>query len=247
MKYLLDTTQTIPAGVGFDMFGLTHLLWLGFFLIFTVGSCVLYKNLRSSQREKMRLIFAALLLADEIFKYVILTVGDRWLADYLPLHLCSVNIFLIAFHAVRPCKLLDNFLYTVCIPGALAALLFPSWASLPFPNLMHIHSFTVHTLLVAYPVMLTWTGEIRPSARYIPKCIGLLAVLCIPGILVNFLCGSNFMFLMYAEPGNPLYVFEQLWGNHLLGLPILVGAVIVLMHGPRLLFKGLFFRKNSIY
>ena len=247
MKYLLDTTQTIPVGVGFDLYGLTHLLWLGFFLVFTIGSCAIYKNLRSTQREKMRLIFAAALIADELFKYAILTVGDRWLADYLPLHLCSVNIFLIAFHAVRPNKLLDNFLYTVCIPGALAALLFPSWATLPFPNLMHIHSFTVHTLLVAYPVMLTWAGEIRPSARYVPKCLVLLAALCIPGIIVNFLFGSNFMFLMYAEPGNPLYFFEQLWGNHLLGLPILLAAVIALMHGPRLLLKGFFEHRNSVY
>ena len=247
MQYLLDTTQTVPPGVGFDMFGLTHLLWLVFFLVFAVCSCLLYRSLRSTQREKMRLIFAALLVADEIFKYIILTVGDRWLADYLPLHLCSVNIFLIAFHAVRPNKLLDNFLYTVCIPGALAALLFPSWASLPFPNLMHIHSFTVHTLLVVYPVMLTFAGEIRPSARYVPKCIALLLVLCIPGVIVNFLWNSNFMFLMYAEPGNPLYFFEELWGNHLLGLPVLIAAVIVLMHGPRLLLKGLFERRHSVY
>jgi len=247
MQYLLYTTQTIPPGVGFDLFGLTHLLWLGFFLFFTLGSCIVYRNLRSVQRERMRLIFAALLIADELFKYVILTVGDRWLADYLPLHLCSVNIFLIAFHAVRPNKLLDNFLYTVCIPGAVAALLFPNWASLPFPNLMHIHSFTIHTLLVAYPVMLTFAGEIKPSARYIPKCLLLLAVLCIPGIIVNFLFGSNFMFLMYAEPGNPLYVFEQLWGNHLLGLPILIAAVILLMHGPRLLMQAFSQRRNRIY
>ena len=95
--------------------------------------------------------------------------------------------------------------------------------------------------------MLTWAGEIKPSARLVPKCIALLAVLCIPGILVNFLWGSNFMFLMYAEPGNPLYIFEQLWGNHLLGLPILVAAVILLMHGPRLLLKGVLERRNSVY
>lgn len=247
MEYLLETTQTVPEGVGFPLFGLTHLIWLVLFVVFTVVCCLVYRELRSTQQDKVRLIFAVLLIADELFKYGILTVGDRWLADYLPLHLCSINIFLIAIHAVRPSKLLDNFLYTVCIPGAMAALLFPSWASLPFPNLMHIHSFTVHTLLAAYPIMLTFAGEIRPSARYIPKCLVLLAVLCIPGIIVNFLFGSNFMFLMYAEPGNPLYLFEELWGNHLFGLPILVGAVILIMHGPRLLLREFGERRHSVY
>jgi len=247
MAYLLDTTQTVPEGVGFPLFGLTHLIWLGLILVFLVGSCTAYKRMRSTRREYMRLVFAALLVADEIFKYIVLAVGDRWLADYLPLHLCSVNIFLIAIHAVRPNKLLDNFLYTVCIPGAVAALLFPNWASLPFPNLMHIHSFTVHALLVAYPVMLTAAGEIRPSARYVPKCVLLMVLLGIPGLIVNIFFGSNFMFLSYVEPGNPLYVFEQLWGNHLLGLPVLIAAVVVVMHGPRVLCKNLFERRHSVY
>lgn len=112
---------------------------------------------------------------------------------------------------------------------------------------MHLHSFTVHTLLVAYPVMLLLAGELRPSARYIPQCLVLLVVLCFPGMVVNFLTGSNFMFLMYAEPGNPLYFFEQLWGNHLLGLPILVAAVIVLMHVPRVVLREFLFRRKSVY
>lgn len=247
MKYLLDTTNTIPEGVGFPLFGATHLIWLGLIALFIVGSCVVYRNLRSTQRERMRLLFAAALVADELFKYVILTVGHRWLPEYLPFHLCSVNIFLIAWHCLRPGKLTDNFLYTVCIPGALSALLFPNWAVLPFPNLMHIHSFTVHTLLMTYPIMLTAAGDIRPSARYVPKCIGLLAVLCAPGMICNLFLDTNFMFLMSAEPGNPLYLFEELWGNHLYGLPILVGAVIFLMHAPRILFREIRERRHCIY
>ena len=41
----------------------------------------------------------------------------------LPLHLCSINIIFIAIHAWKPGKMLDNFLYGICIPGAVAALL----------------------------------------------------------------------------------------------------------------------------
>ena len=247
MKYLLDTTNTIPEGVGFPLFGTVHLIWLGLCLAFVVGSCVVYRNLRSTQRDKMRIVFAIALIADELFKYAILIIGHRWLPEYLPFHLCSVNIFVIALHCIRPGKLIDNFLYTVCIPGALSALLFPNWAVLPFPNLMHIHSFTIHALLVAYPVMLTCAGEIRPSGRYVPKCVLLMLVLGIPGVICNFTLDTNFMFLMYADPGNPLYIFEQMWGNHLLGLPILMAATALIMHGPRLIFRELGERRHSIY
>ena len=232
MQYLLDTTQTVPPGVGFDMFGLTHLLWLVFFLVFAVCSCLLYRSLRSTQREKMRLIFAALLVADEIFKYIILTVGDRWLADYLPLHLCSVNIFLIAFHAVRPNKLLDNFLYTVCIPAAVAAMLFFTWTCLPFLNFIHLHSFTVHILLAVYPMMLLSGGDIVRDIRKVPHCIGILLIMAAINFAVNLALDTNFMFLMYAPEGNPLYWFQQTFGNHFIGFPVLIAAVVAVMYLP---------------
>ena len=159
------------------------------------------------------------------------------MADYLPLHLCSINIFLIAAHAVKPTKLLNNFLYLICIPGALAALLFPTWTELPPTSFMHLHSFSIHILLATYPIMLTAGKDIVPDVKYLPKCMLLLAVLAVPALIVNLLCDTNFMFLMYAEPGNPLYLFETAFGSHLLGFPILIAAVIGVMYLPSYLIK----------
>jgi len=38
--------------------------------------------------------------------------------------------------------------------------------------------------------------------------------------------------LMSADPGNPLYLFEQMWGNHLLGFPVIIAGVLLVMYGP---------------
>ena len=35
------------------------------------------------------------------------------------------------------------------------------------------------------------------------------------------------MFLMYAPEGNPLYWFQQTFGNHFIGFPVLIAAVVV--------------------
>ena len=164
----------------------------------------------------MRRLFATLLLADEAFKAACLLAGGNYRASYLRLHLCSINIFIIALHALRPCSLLDNFLYAICIPAALAALLFPTWVSLPAANFMHLHSFTVHILLAGYPIMLTAGGDIRPQARYLPGCVAL--VLALPVYFVNVAFGTNFMFLMQADAGSPLLWFQQAFGGHLVGL-----------------------------
>ncbi|MBQ9933879.1 MAG: YwaF family protein, partial [Ruminiclostridium sp.] len=97
---------------------------------------------------------------------------------------------------------------------------------------MHWHSFTVHILLAGYPILLTAAGDIRPQAKYIPRCLLLLLAMAIPIYGVNLALDTNFMFLMFAKEGNPLLIFENLWGNHLLGYPVLISAVLVVMHLP---------------
>ena len=232
MQYFLDTTETIPSGVGWAHFDTTHFAWLAVAALTIVLNCLLYRRLDEKGKDRWKKTVALLIVADEIFKMVMLTIGGRYEVDYLPLHLCSVNIFLIAIHAWRPSVTLDNFLYTVGIPGALAAMLFPIWTELPLGNFMHIHSFTVHILLVAYPVMLLFGGDLRLGVRYAPRCIALLAGLAVIALGVNLVLDTNFMFLMEAEPGNPLYAFEQLWGDHRLGFAVLIPAILAVMYAP---------------
>ena len=224
--------DTIEEGIGFPAFGVTHLCWLTAGIVFTILLSMYYRRCNVNRRRIVRIVLTALLLADEIFKHTMLIIGDNWTFEYLPLHLCSINIFLIAIHAWKPTRLLGHFLYLVCIPGAVAALLFCTWATLPPLNFMYIHSFTIHILLVLYPVMLTAGGDIRPQAREFWKCILLLLAMAVPIYGVNLLCDTNFMFLMYPEPGNPLLWFEEHWGNHLYGYPILIAAVMAVMYAP---------------
>jgi len=239
MQYFCDTTETIPSGLGFLTFGPLHLLWLGFFAVLTLSCCLCYRKMGMQVKNRWRKLIALLLIMDELFKQVCLIAFGRWLPSYLPLHLCSINIFLITYHAWKPNAFIGNFLYTVCIPGAAAALLFPSWSSLPLGNFMHIHSFTVHLLLAMYPIVLAVAGDIRPDVKQLPKCLLALAVLAGIMWLINPWLDANFFFMKEAGSGNPLEWFEINWGNHLYGFPILVSAIIIVMHGPVILYRKL--------
>ena len=97
---------------------------------------------------------------------------------------------------------------------------------------MHLHSFTVHILLAVYPIMLLSAGDIVPDVKQVHKYLLLLVGMAIPIYGINLLLDTNFMFLMSADAGNPLYIFEQLWGNHLYGYPILIAAVLIVMYVP---------------
>ena len=243
MKYFFETVETAPKGIGFHHFDTCHLLWLLGFALITVLCCLIYKRLDQRGRAAMRYVIAALTVADEIFKIVCLVAFDNYTPKYLPLQLCSINIILIAIHAFKPSRTLNSFLYAVGIPGALVALVFPTWTELPPANFMHIHSFTVHILLALYPIMLTTCGEIEIRARDIPRCLALLAAFAVVAIGANLLLDTNFMFFSGVSKGNPLYWFKKAFGNHYVGYPILVTAVLFLMYAPVSAWRGI---KNKL-
>ncbi len=232
MEHFWDTIETIGAGYGFSLFGVRHLATLALFALTAALCCRGYARADEKRRARMRKAFAVLLLMDEAFKQIGLQIGGNFDASYLPLHLCSINIFLIALHAWRPSEALDNFLYYICIPAATAALLFPTWTSLPAMNFMFLHSTSVHILLAVYPMMLFAAGDIRPSAKRIGKSLLLLLVMAVPIYAVNCLLNTNFMFLMYAPDGNPLAWFRDRFGSHWIGFPVLLAAVGGVMYLP---------------
>jgi hypothetical integral membrane protein (TIGR02206 family) len=237
VEHFWKTVEVIPEGIGFAHYGALHLCWLAAFAAVAVLNCILYRKLGQKGRKIWRIVVASLLVLDEIYKQIPLFVNGLFTLGYLPLHLCSINIFVIAFHALKPTKSVGNYLYTVCIPGAMAALLFPTWNALPGANYMLIHSFTVHILLALYPIVLTVSGEIKPELKELPKALLLLTGLAAFALICNLLMDANFMFLMYADPGNPLYLFKELWGSHLLGFPVIITGVLLVMHTPWLIAK----------
>ena len=174
MQYFLDTIETIPEGQGFSQLRACAPGVAG--RVCCVCHCVqpfLPKQFAGAAQTHPLAFLPRFCWPTRLSRFVCLLVGGNYRANYLPLHMCSINIFLIALHALRPTRLVDNFLYAVCIPAALAALLFPTWVSLPPANFMHLHSFTVHILLATYPIMLTAGRDIRPQAKYLPGCVGL--------------------------------------------------------------------------
>ena len=230
-------SEQIPEGVGFRAFGLTHLLWLLAGLLLCVGACIFYRKLSPERRKKALQILGIYIVAQELVKdLVLILLGDfGW--GYLPLHLCGINILLIAFDAFKQTKIVRNFLYYFAIPGAALALFFPNWTEMPVWNFFHLHSFTIHILLVLYPLLLVTTGQVSTDLKAAFKSILLLVAMAIPVYGLNLLWDTNFMFLMEPDSGNPLELFQQLLGSHLWGFPILLPVVILVMYLPLLLYK----------
>ena len=190
------TSDNIPEGVGFQTFGLTHILWLLAGLLFCAAACVFYRRLSEDKRKIMRTVLGAYIFLQEIVKNLVLVFLHEFGWEYLPFHLCGINILLIFFDIFKPTKVVRSFLYYFCIPGAMLALLFPNWTEMPVWNFFHINSFTIHILLVLYPVLLVATDQVSTDLKSALRGTALLAAMAIPVYGLNLLWDTNFMFLM---------------------------------------------------
>ena len=211
-QYFLHSKETIPEGLGFKLFGTLHLCWLAAAAAFYIFMWFWYKKQDEHKRLKCRRVVALSMLGFEIVKTALLLITGTWLPNYIPLHLCSFSIYFSVWHAFRPNKLNTELLYSLSFIGALMALLFCNWAMMPFWNYHHIQSFITHILIVLYPILLLAGGH-KPNYKLLPKCLLVVISLAIPLYFLNKLLNTNFMFLNWADVGNPLSFFEARWGR----------------------------------
>lgn len=236
MQYFFETSDTIVKGVGWKHFDALHICELIFTAIFIIGFSFFYKKLKDKGRRIARFSLATFIILDEFVKIAITGYYGDYFPDYLPLHLCSINILLISIHIFKPNRVIDNFLYAFCIPAAALALLTPTWTKLPFLNIMHLHSLTVHIALLLYPTMLTVAGDIRPELKQLWKSLLLLIGLAVPIVIFNHFFDTNFMFLNRLQKGTPLVWFDEVLGSYLLGFPVLLAAILFLMYIPWVIY-----------
>lgn len=227
------TKFTIEPGVGMGSYSISHFLWLAImiFLILLVGGHV-YRRADMIKRKKVRWIVASLIMLDEIAKDVMTPITDQWDWSFLPLHLCSISVFIVFFHALTGSKYLEEYLYAITLPTAAMAMVFPDWTGeLPAWNFMCLHSFTIHMLLVLYPCLLL-CGGFKPDPRRLFRIIPIVLLAAIIMHFVNNLLGTNFFFVNGGGDGaNPLSLLEGYVGWwYLLAMPVIAAICWVPMY-----------------
>ena len=237
MNMFFVSSEQMPEGYGFHTFDMTHLIWLLVGVTVWAAACIFYRKLSDKKRKTALKVLGIYIFLQEMAKNLVLILQGEFGWGYLPFHLCGINILLIAFDVFKQTKTVRSFLYYFAIPGAMLALLFPNWTKMPVWNFFHIHSFTIHILLVLYPLLLVTTNQVSTDLRSALKGVALLIAMAIPVYFLNLLWDTNFMFLMEPDSGNPLEFFEKLLGSHLWGFPILLPVVVLVMYIPLALMK----------
>ncbi|MDR1782229.1 MAG: YwaF family protein [Bacilli bacterium] len=224
--------QFYPRVNGFGMFSLTHIRCLIILIILSYFIITYYLNNNTIQKRIAFIIGLVLLLLEMLF-LILLIITNQFSYDQLPLQLCDLSAFIIFIDAIKSTKFTRAILYSLSMPGALAALIFPDWACNPIFNAFSIISFLVHTLLVMYPIMKIINKEIIPSFNDMIYNI-IFLVICIPIMLeVNHLFNANFFFLSEAAPGSPLEPLQHMFGHYyILSALIMILIIWSIMYLP---------------
>lgn len=231
--------QTLdPDYIRFEHFGLTHLAVTAFFIAIIAAAMLFYRKLDEKGRKKFLYVMSALLIADEIWKHAASLATGQWEWGFLPLHLCSINIFICVINSFKRDDFTSETLYSVCLPGASLALLMPIWNNLPYWNFMSIHSNSIHVLLAMYPLLLL-AGGFKPNFRRLPKVFLVLLAECVPIFLLNKIIDTNFFFLNGTENNPVLEILVSIFGENLyfLGLPPLLLVFWFFMYLPWFLLE----------
>lgn len=223
-----------PEAAGIELFGTEHIIMLALAAIITPLLTITYCRLDKKARRRMGLAVASLTLISELARLTGITASGNLGWDQLPLHLCGLAVFVGFFHALFPTAITGELLYSLCMPGALFALLFPGWLGQPSTSFFSANSFFSHILLFSYPIMLVAGKDIKPKAKRLPLCFLLLAAVSLPLYFLNLKTGANYFFLLFPSPGSPLELFASWWGEpwYIAGYIPMIAVIWLILYLP---------------
>ena len=236
--------RDLPQGSGFRLWGTEHVLAMLLITALIVAGAVLFRRQQERRRERILRVIALLLPALEILKITMLAVSGRMDIGHLPLHLCSMAIYLYPVAALtgRRCvrESLTEIGMITLLPAAVAAILFPDWTMYPVCNFYSLHAFVWHALQVLFPILCLQHGWCRPTIRHLWKNT-LFSV--VGGTIVGFfdhVTGCNYWFLLRPVPDTPLQILYDLDGATAYPFLLLLTATSInlMMYGILRIFRG---------
>lgn len=220
-------------GEPFVLFGTAHLVALGLVLLLNLSFILLRPEKRAAWRKPVRVSMALILIANELGWHLWHIAYGRWdVQTMLPLHLCSLFVFLSAIMLLTRSYRIYEFAFFLGIGGALQALLTPDAGIYGFPHYRFFQTMLSHGLIVSASLFMTLAEGFRPTWRSFLKVAlwGNVYMAVVFGL--NFLLGSNYMYLAHKPETASALDFLGPWPLYLLWLELIAIVVFLLMYLP---------------
>ena len=215
MKYFWLEKSLLPEQMGYGLFSAKHLLSLLVLIIINIFLYSAFCKLDSKKQDIFIKVCALTLPVVELFKIIVLIIEGVFDAQYFPLYLCSIGIFLYPIAAFSKSKRIAEYAaeagILMVIPGSLMALMFPNWIGFYQPfSFLSIYSYLWHGLIILIPVCMWSRGLVNISYLSIIHAFIALAVLLPLIVLADHVFHQNYWFLERPDLNNPfLFIYEK--------------------------------------
>ncbi len=220
------------TGAPFEFFGTAHIAALLFLVLLNIF-LQRYRGRDETVRKKVRLTLAILLWLDEAAWHIWNIAYGTWsIQEHLPLHACSILIWLAGFMLIKKDYRIYEFVYFMGISGALQALMTPDIGIYGFPHFRFFQTFISHGLLVTSAIYLTTVEDLRPTWRSLLRVMVISNVYMVVVFFINTLIGSNYLFVARKPAGPTLLDSLPAWPWYLLYMEGLGLVMFLLLYLP---------------
>ena len=231
-------------GAPFQFLGTAHIASLVFFILLNLF--LLRDRKKSKQaRKRTRWIMAIIIWLDEAAWHLWNIAFGTWnIQEHLPLHACSILIWLAGYMLIKKDERIYEFAYFMGIGGALQALFTPDIGIYGFPHFRFFQTFIAHGLLVTSAVYLTTVEGLRPTRRSFMRVIVFMNIYMLIVLGINSLIGSNYLFVSRKPSGPTLLDALPEWPIYLLYIEAIGFVMFLLLYLP-FLIKDFFANKKA--
>jgi hypothetical integral membrane protein (TIGR02206 family) len=218
-------------GAPFVLFGIWHILAL--LVIVIINFAMLgFRKTSEETRTILRWSMAIVLWLDEASWHIWNLYWGHWTVAQLPLHICSLLIWLTGFMLIFKNFRIYEFAYFIGIGGAMQALLTPDAGIYGFPHYRIFQTFISHGLLLTSAIYMTTIEGFRPTWKSFWRVViglNIYAALIFP---INKFLGTNFLFINSKPTTASLLDALPAWPYYLIYMEFLLLAIFFLLYLP---------------
>ena len=178
---------------------------------------ILGRFLSRQQNVKVTYLMGVILFFTSVVTPLRTALNGNWnIVTDLPFHLCGISGLICSFLPfLRRKQALFDFVFYTGVIGGIMSVLTPQMNGFDGSNFAYFEYYVRHVLIFLLPLYMLQNLNIRPSKYSVLRSFGILNILLVIIMPLNFYLGSNYMYL--AEPPqakNPLII--GVWPYYLL-------------------------------
>ena len=219
-------------GQPFVFLGTAHLAALGALVLLNLF-LIRFRNASEGTKTTVRWTLALILWLNEFaWHYWNYSVGRWTIQTMLPLHLCSVLVWVGALMLVTKSYRIYEFMYFMGIAGAIQALATPDLDIYGFPHFRFFQTFISHGLIVTSAIYMTVVEGFRPTWKSMFRVALWTNIYALIVFFINAAIGSNYLMINHKPELPSLLDLLPEWPIYILYMELIGIISILLLYLP---------------